>query len=342
MLVGSFRPRGKDVNLSLFNLLEEPWIECIDSRGCYQEASLQALLLGSQHYRQLASPLALVNASVFVLLQTILLRALPLAGVATQDPQAWAQVYRAGRWPDETLTAYLQRWHQRFYLIDAQQPFWQEDIPAQGTTSFETSAMKLLPHFSGGSGGNTSTLFDHHTLAEGIQLSLPQAALDMRMGVRVDQEGLVLPDFHMAHDVINYAGRGGNSVISTRMYLSDAIFVVGLESAELALLQGLQQALHQPRWLLCLGRRSFPPSQPVWLPDGLRIDQELLPALRAYPCLLSEHTYPLAGQLRFVIEEALGTSVQHDQPLSYMPHQHRPRAFSTYYFAKPDTILQVG
>lgn len=62
-----------------------------------------------------------------------------------------------------------------------------------------------------------------------------------------------------------------------RHYLQDAVFLVGLESEDTALLQELETALKHPVYPLYLGRRSCPPpcrsalaSGPgnCWIPCG--------------------------------------------------------------------------
>ena len=59
--------------------------------------------------------------------------------------------------------------------------------------------------------------------ALGIQRNEDISSLNqLRLGVRTDQEGRLLKDFHTAHSE-------KNSYITTRYYLSDAIFLVGLE-----------------------------------------------------------------------------------------------------------------
>ena len=68
------------------------------------------------------------------------------------------------------------------------------------------------------------------------------AAIDdlvaLRMGVRVDREGTLLRDYHTAQNV--YRARGGikPTELSTRYYLGDACFLVGLEG-EASLLTAL-------------------------------------------------------------------------------------------------------
>ncbi|NMC80827.1 MAG: type I-E CRISPR-associated protein Cas5/CasD, partial [Chloroflexi bacterium] len=114
-----------------------------------------------------------------------------------------------------------------------------------------------------------------------------QAALEdlaaLRMGVRVDREGTLRNDFQIAQRVLSSAGKGvKSSVTSTRYYLSDAAFLVGLESASLPQLERIQQALKHPVWAIFLGRKAFVPSAPVWLKNGLREGESLEAALQAY------------------------------------------------------------
>ena len=90
-------------------------------------------------------------------------------------------------------------------------------------------------------------------------------------GVRVDREGVLMRDFHTAciNDKPAYT--------TTRYYLADAAFLVGLETADEAFLSKLEYALTHPAFPLFLGRRSCPPTvplcmgiRPVCLEDALR------------------------------------------------------------------------
>jgi CRISPR system Cascade subunit CasD len=95
----------------------------------------------------------------------------------------------------------------------------------------------------------------------------------LRFGVRIDQEGSVLRDFHTAKSE-------KHSYLTYRDYLSDAIFLVGLESEDDLFLEELDQALRTPAYPLFLGRRSCPPTMPLTL--GIR-DQGLVDALTQEP-----------------------------------------------------------
>lgn len=77
------------------------------------------------------------------------------------------------------------------------------------------------------------------------------------MGVRVENPGRVALDYHTAQR----AGED-NATVSNRYYLSDARFLVGLQG-ERDFLRTLEDALHNPKWALFLGRKSFPASLPI-------------------------------------------------------------------------------
>ena len=104
--------------------------------------------------------------------------------------------------------------------------------------------------------------------------------LALRFGVRKDQPGSVIRDFHTA---VPTDGRKPMP-LSNRYYLADAVFLAGIEG-DRALLEGIDEALRHPAFPLYLGRRSCPPTYPVSL--GLR-EAALLDALRAEPWLASE------------------------------------------------------
>lgn len=159
----------------------------------------------------------------------------------------------------------------------------------------------------------------------------------LRMGVRVDREGSILRDWHTAQNVLKAGGGIKDTETSTRYYLSDAAFLVGLEGDK-PLLEQLQSALRSPHWLLFLGRKACPPSLPVYLPDGLR-DETLAEALAAYPWLGSNpHQYQKQEKrLRLVLDDDNGPQVRHDHPISFAKgsRQFAPRRVSTTFVEKP-------
>lgn len=141
----------------------------------------------------------------------------------------------------------------------------------------------------------------------------------LRMGVRVDREGVLRRDYHTAQNIIAADGRKVHpTAVSVRYYLADASFLVGLEG-EHDVLEPIHHALYNPHWTLSLGRKSYVPSMPIYLADGLR-DEDLVAALSHYPYLptltprLSEVKVH-SQTLRFVIEADEG-ALRTDQPLA--------------------------
>ncbi len=158
----------------------------------------------------------------------------------------------------------------------------------------------------------------------------------LKMGVRVDREGIMAYDYHTA-------GKGGflrasgreierkEVIVSRRYYLADASFLVGLEGDDLSLLTKLHSSLRNPIWPLYLGRKAFVPGQPIWLPDGLRPGEDLLTALGSYPWHSRSVEKKRPDRLRMVIEDSKGPEVRNDQPLSFRSDRRRfaPRRVRT-------------
>ena len=135
----------------------------------------------------------------------------------------------------------------------------------------------------------------------------------LRFGVRVEREGQLLVDFHMARNE-----EKDRSYVTYRHYLEDAVFLVGLESEDTALLQELAEALTHPVFPLYLGRRACPPTLPLCL--GLR-EQGLVEALQAEPALCLGGPKPTHIVADAAPQEP-GAVPQRDVPLSYDP-RHR-------------------
>ena len=80
----------------------------------------------------------------------------------------------------------------------------------------------------------------------------------LNIGIRVDKEGTLLRDYHTVHGA-------KSAYVTNRYYLSDAIFLVGVESNDGELIERLANALEHPVFPLFLGRRSCPPTLPICL-----------------------------------------------------------------------------
>ncbi|MEU5314943.1 type I-E CRISPR-associated protein Cas5/CasD [Streptomyces sp. NPDC021562] len=171
----------------------------------------------------------------------------------------------------------------------------------------------------------------------------------LRMGVRVDREGIVESDFHTVQNVPNTQGQQHRTAVTKRFYLADALFLVALESDDAPLLDRLHNALDRPRWPLYFGRKAFVPARPLTshgLPGEHQaitqrpLDEALTlhPWLENQPHIRTRHRpapdEPAQTWLRTVIDAEpwiLDVELRHDHPLSFRPQQRTfaPRAVHT-------------
>lgn len=78
----------------------------------------------------------------------------------------------------------------------------------------------------------------------------------LKFAVRVDQSGRLLRDYQTAQPW--QTKPSAPAKLSTRYFLSDAAFVVAIESDTKELLDGMAEALRNPKFPLFMGRRSCP------------------------------------------------------------------------------------
>jgi CRISPR system Cascade subunit CasD len=160
----------------------------------------------------------------------------------------------------------------------------------------------------------------------------------LRMGIRVDREGHLLRDFHTA-GIDGYFKASGsierkNAIVSTRYYLADAAFLVGLEGDKIPL-EEAHSALRDPNWPLFLGRKACVPGEPPWLADGLQ-EVDLETALQTYPWLgHNEDHYNRLTHIRVVFDDPDGAEVRNDHPLSFAERHFGPRRVSTSFIDPP-------
>jgi len=150
---------------------------------------------------------------------------------------------------------------------------------------------------------------------------------DLKMGVRVDRQGIVKRDFHTAMEVVIASGKNTKPCeLSERFYLADAVFLVAFQG-NVALLTKIQEALQKPVWQIFLGRKSFVPGLPVQLPDGLKPDVDNIEiALKDYPYLCATGKWEAPpDELRIEIETGYGQGdrVKQDQPESFDIYNRR-------------------
>ena len=158
----------------------------------------------------------------------------------------------------------------------------------------------------------------------------------LRFGVRVDQPGTRLRDFQTAHHPVTDQAMP----VSQRFYIADAVFLAGLEG-ELPLLNTIDTALRNPRYLPFLGRRSCPPTGPINF--GI-YDTGLSDALKQAPWQASawhRRHRPANHTLTLLLEADPGRSdvdLQRDKPITFdqAHRRHDQRGFHT------DTVTVIN
>ncbi len=169
----------------------------------------------------------------------------------------------------------------------------------------------------------------------------------LRMGVRVDMEGIITRDYQTAGAGTGMRRASGDvstdAVPSSRYYLAGADFLVGLEGGDAGFLHQLDEAVRAPIWQLSLGRKAFVPALPIALPlpiGGVR-QADLESALQREPWPLSPSPWSQSSgpegrerTLRFVIETSLGgnADIRFDQPMgaAFAMREFGPRAVVTH------------
>lgn len=142
----------------------------------------------------------------------------------------------------------------------------------------------------------------------------------LKMGVRIDQPGVVQCDYHTVMDGIKSDGSKGGTVISHRYYVADADYLVGLEGNR-PQLAALDAALQSPCWQLYFGRKSFVPSRPIHIPDAGLVEADVETALKNHN--------PPPGSLAYILEVPNSSDVRQDVPLDWQRRLFGSRCVET-------------
>lgn len=158
-----------------------------------------------------------------------------------------------------------------------------------------------------------------------------------RMGVRCDASGQLITDYHTVGGGYSYptlltaqgkpklSSGSPHTELTWRDYLCDASFLVALQSEDAALIDQMAHALQNPIWPIYLGRKSCPPSRPVF--EGLGQFAGMREALTSGPWSLTvKRPKNEDTVIRCVLETADMDGVRHrDQLLSRQYRQFGPR-----------------
>jgi len=161
-------------------------------------------------------------------------------------------------------------------------------------------------------------------LAAALGLERPESLArfsGLGFGVRIDQPGQVQRDFQTARTL-----DGSQSMpLSHRYYLSDAVFLAGVESTDAELLGAFAHALSRPVFPLFLGRRAFPPAGPIRteISDSALEEALRTAAWRATPRHQRSVREPTV-RLEIIVDAAPGERADdtlRDEPLSFDPRR---------------------
>ena len=160
----------------------------------------------------------------------------------------------------------------------------------------------------------------------------------LQLGVRVDQPGSLLRDYHTVSDLrgapLRSASTSSTGVqkstspkkfthVTTRFYLQDSVFVAGV-GGDQAFLLDLLAALRAPKFPLALGRRACVPTMPLVLTHR---PGDLWPGspeevLRLVPWQASVAWRRRSGgsyAAAMTVDDDQGTDVRSDVPVSFDP-----------------------
>lgn len=164
--------------------------------------------------------------------------------------------------------------------------------------------------------------------------------MDLKMTIRVDQEGVVQQEFQTAQQVPTSSGKKEDQLIR-RDYLSDAEFHVAIEG-DLEQLKRIYEALNKPVYPLFLGRKSYVPALPVVYPKGQSLfvtQKSPLEFLSTSIPVRSMNVYPAATlcldkdeseirRIRFVVQDDQKSGeMRNDIPSSFhiYDREYKPR-----------------
>ncbi|HUX41796.1 MAG TPA: type I-E CRISPR-associated protein Cas5/CasD [Rectinemataceae bacterium] len=174
---------------------------------------------------------------------------------------------------------------------------------------------------------------------------------NLAMGIRHDRPGVLKRDYQTAgcaarDSIIKADGTQakGGGVVSQRHYLADAAFLVGLEHDSRALLEKAHAALRNPFWPLALGRKSYLPSESIWIEEGVR-ESPLKESLAEWPWIGTlrrwEREPPARLLVSFESDDGSGT-LRMDQPLSnFTERRFGARFVRSEWMDRPQEVVHV-
>lgn len=112
--------------IRIFNLLDEPWIPCVFIDGDVRELSIRDIFREASRIRSISGDLPQQTIPLERLLLAILYRAYCDADWDREQMlKLWCLLWNRGSFDMDVLDDYFEEFHDRFYLIDPERPFYQ-------------------------------------------------------------------------------------------------------------------------------------------------------------------------------------------------------------------------
>lgn len=146
-----------------FNLIDEPWIPCINADNEGVKVGLYAAIQQAHQLKQIAGELPTIKGALH-----LLLLAFATSIYQPKDLDDWERLHQQGKFDDDILKSYCDAWHDRFFLFSEEHTFYQD--PKIGTrpkdiTNLGNDNKPISKGFTGHllhySSGSNATLFDH-------------------------------------------------------------------------------------------------------------------------------------------------------------------------------------
>ena len=161
-----------------FNLLDQPWLPCIDNHNQPLDLSLLDAITHAHTLQDVQSDLSITTGAL-----KLFLLAFVSAIFKPADSDAWHALWQQGAFLPELVASYAHTWRDRFDLFDPYHPFYQD--PKMGLRDKDLINLKqeqnpiprgfnaFLLHRSSGA---NATLFDHTTNSQALALQPAEAA----------------------------------------------------------------------------------------------------------------------------------------------------------------------
>jgi len=165
-----------------FNLIDQPWIPCVETDGRVMDFNLRDTFAKAHELRGVQGDSPLETAGLYRLLLAIVHSV--LRGPANKGE--WEQLWNAKAFLTDAFSAYFEQWYSRFDLFDGERPFYQ----IRGEQMVEKSALLLTHGMS-----TANELFEHSMVVETMPIRCAQAARMLLVGQYFGLGGLVHPKF---------------------------------------------------------------------------------------------------------------------------------------------------